>query len=91
MTRRTSRQRDEDRARIERLTESEEWAAVVRSLRERQYLHALTLTVSVPDDPENAFALLHRQQALIQDMAEFIADPVSYLVPDMPDEEQEED
>jgi hypothetical protein len=89
MTRRTPHQRDRDRDDLKALTESPQWAAVERSLRERQHLHLLTMSVSPAETPEAAFVLVHRQQALIADLNELLADPVGWLVPVLPDEEED--
>jgi hypothetical protein len=86
--RRSSRQRDEDRAQLEDLTKSPQWEAVRRSLQERQHLHLLTMSVSPAETPEAAFVLVHRQQALIADLNELLADPVGWLLPVLPDEEE---
>lgn len=89
MRARTPRQRREDRDAIKTLTEHTLWPAVLRGLRERQYLHAQTMANSAVVSGEDALSLVHRQQALILDMEQFLHDPVEWLVPGIPDGDED--
>ncbi|HEU4751872.1 MAG TPA: hypothetical protein VFU47_02110, partial [Armatimonadota bacterium] len=57
-----------DRQTLEKFPESEAWAALARGIRERIALHTETLLLSTPREPDEAFALVHRQQALVREL-----------------------